>query len=49
MEKEFPGNVVNTCFEIEIDEENISFDYILREGITRKMNAAVLMKQISIA
>jgi DNA mismatch repair ATPase MutS len=49
MEKEFPNNVVNKCFEIDIDGEKISFDYILREGITRKMNAAVLMKQMGIA
>jgi len=49
MEKEFPDNVVNKCFEIEIDGENISFDYTLRDGITRKMNAAVLMKQMGIA
>jgi MutS domain V/MutS domain III len=48
METEFPGNVVNKCFEIEIDGENISFDYILRDGITRKMNAGVLMKQMGI-
>ncbi len=49
MESEFPENIVNKCFEIEIDGENISFDYILRDGITRKMNAAVLMKQMGIA
>jgi len=49
MEKEFPENVVNKCFEIEIDGENISFDYLLRDGITRKMNAAALMKQMGIA
>jgi DNA mismatch repair ATPase MutS len=48
METEFPGNVVNKCFEIEIDGENISFDYILRDGITRKMNAGVMMKQMGI-
>ncbi|MDP4222178.1 MAG: hypothetical protein Q8868_02600 [Bacteroidota bacterium] len=49
MEEEFPENVVNKCFEIEINGENISFDYILRDGITRKMNAVVLMKQMGIA
>jgi hypothetical protein len=49
MEKEFPLNVVNKCFEIEIDGEKISFDYLLRNGITRKMNAAALMKQMGIA
>ena len=49
MEAELPGIVVNKCFEIDIDGENISFDYILRDGITHKMNAAVLMKQMGIA
>lgn len=49
MEQEFPENVVNKCFEIGIDGEEISFDYILRDGITRKMNAVVLMKQMGIA
>jgi hypothetical protein len=49
METEYPLNVVNKCFEIEIDGENISFDYLLRDGITRKMNAAALMRQMGIA
>lgn len=48
MVTEYPGNVVNKCFEIEIDGENISFDYLLRDGITRKMNAAALMRQMGI-
>lgn len=48
MENEFPENVVNKCFEINIDGEKIDFDYLLRDGITRKMNAAVLMKQMGI-
>ncbi len=49
MENEFPENIVNRCFETEINGENITFDYRLREGITRKMNAAILMKQMGIA
>ena len=36
------------CFEVEIEGESICFDYILRNGITRKMNAAILMKQMGI-
>ncbi len=48
MEVEYPRNVVNRCFEIEIDGENIDFDYLLRDGITRKMNAAALMRQMGI-
>ena len=48
LETVYPGNVFNKCFEVEIVGENISFDYILRDGITKKMNAALLMKQMGI-
>lgn len=48
MEAEYPGRIINKCFEIEIEGENISFDYKLREGITQKMNAVFLMKQMGI-
>jgi ABC-type multidrug transport system fused ATPase/permease subunit len=48
MEKEHPQHVFNMCFEIEIDGEAIVFDYILRQGITKKMNAALLMRQMGI-
>jgi DNA mismatch repair ATPase MutS len=40
--------VINKCFEIEIDGENISFDYKIRPGITKKMNAVFLMRQMHI-
>lgn len=45
MEEAYPVNISNTCFEIEIEDGNVRFDYILRKGITSKMNAALLMKQ----
>ncbi len=48
MEKEYPGVVINKCFEIEIEGETIRFDYKLQNGITHKMNAALLMKQMGI-
>lgn len=48
MENEYPGVVINKCFEVEIDGEVIKFDYKLRDGITHKMNAAFLMKQMGI-
>ncbi len=48
MEEERPGKVINKCFEIEIDGQNIRFDYKLHEGITQKMNAVFLMKQMKI-
>jgi DNA mismatch repair ATPase MutS len=48
MEQDFPEHISNKCFEVEIDGEHISFDYLLREGMTKKMNAAYLMKQMKI-
>jgi DNA mismatch repair ATPase MutS len=48
LESDYPDNVFNKCFEVEIDGENIRFDYILRDGVTHKMNAALLMKQMGI-
>jgi hypothetical protein len=49
LEIEHPENIVNKCFELEIDGENIYFDYKLCDGVTRRMNAALLMKQMGIA
>jgi DNA mismatch repair ATPase MutS len=48
LEKTHRGKVHNQCFEIDIDGEKVSFDYKLRKGITQKMNAALLMKQMGI-
>jgi hypothetical protein len=48
MESDHPGIIINKCFEIEIDGENIRFDYKIQEGITQKMNAVFLMKQMGI-
>ena len=48
MENEYPDQIRNNCFEAEIIGEQISFDYILRDGITQRMNAAYLMRQMGI-
>lgn len=48
MESDYPGVIINKCFEIEIDGENIRFDYKIQDGITQKMNAVFLMKQMGI-
>ncbi len=48
LESDYPGVIINKCFEIEIDGENISFDYKLHDGITQKMNAVFLMRQMGI-
>lgn len=48
MEADYKGIIINKCFEIEIDGENIRFDYKIQEGITQKMNAVFLMRQMGI-
>jgi len=47
-EDKFPEKIKNKCFEIDIDGEEIFFDYKLVDGITKKMNATLLMKQMGI-
>lgn len=41
----YPDKIRNRCFEIEIEGENILFDYLLRDGVTTRMNAGILMRQ----
>ena len=48
MEKQFPDRIINKCFEIEINGAEIFFDYKLIDGITKKMNATLLMEQMGI-
>ena len=47
-EQEFPENIKNKCFEVEISGAEIFFNYKLTDGITKKMNATLLMKQMGI-
>jgi DNA mismatch repair ATPase MutS len=48
LESNFPGIILNKCFEIEIEGDKINFDFRLRDGVTTKMNAALLMKEMGI-
>jgi len=48
LQDEFPDVIFNKCIEIEIDGEVIIFDYLLRDGITSRRNAVLLMKQMGI-
>jgi hypothetical protein len=48
LETEFLGVVQNRCFEIEIKNDEMHFDYQLRKGVTHVMNATFLMKKMGI-
>lgn len=44
----FPQKITNHCFEARIENEELSFDYTIRSGIAKNMNASFLMKQMGI-
>jgi hypothetical protein len=44
----FPENVQNLCFEVDIKDDALSFDYKLRQGISQNLNATFLMKKMGI-
>ena len=48
IENDYPERINNLCFEIDIDNSKISFDYKIYAGVTKKMNAMLLMQQMGI-
>jgi len=44
----FPEHVTNFRFEVEIRDNRLEFDYLLKEGISENLNATFLMKQMGI-
>ncbi len=48
LEHEFPGRVRNLSFEANIENDQLSFDYKLKNGMATKMNASFLMRKMGI-
>jgi DNA mismatch repair ATPase MutS len=48
LEHEYPSQVKNYCFEANIENDQLSFDYKLKPGLATKMNATFLMKKMGI-
>jgi hypothetical protein len=48
LEKEHPDSVKNFCFEANIENDQLFFDYKLKNGLAQKMNATFLMKKMGI-
>jgi len=44
----YPERVHPHCFEVSIESNQLHFDYLLRPGISRSLNATFLMKQMGI-
>ena len=48
LEQEFPTAVSNYHFDVQVADNELYFDYKLRDGICKSMNASILMKKIGI-
>ena len=48
LEETFPENIKNKSFEVDISGDQLSFDYKLRDGVSKNMNATILMKEMGI-
>jgi DNA mismatch repair ATPase MutS len=46
--KEFPETLINKCFEVEIRNNDLHFDFILRDGICQNKSATFLMRKIGV-
>lgn len=48
LEERFPSNFSNICFEIEIKGKDIVYDYLVKPGISKNMNASLLMENLGL-
>ena len=48
MKNEFPASIENYHFDAQIEGEELYFDYKLKDGICKSINASILMKKIGI-
>ena len=48
MANEFPTSINNYHFDVQVEGEELYFDYKLKEGVCQSLNASILMKKIGI-
>lgn len=48
MEKEYPSLMENICLEVDIKGNALEFDYKLRKGVCKSLNASILMQNMGI-
>jgi hypothetical protein len=46
--EKYPYSIKNLCFEVQLNEDELIFNYKLTSGVTRTMNATFLMKKMGI-
>jgi hypothetical protein len=48
LKEEYPNNILNYYFDVQVSNDELYFDYRLKEGICNSLNASILMKKIGI-
>ncbi|MEO8109574.1 MAG: MutS family DNA mismatch repair protein [Ginsengibacter sp.] len=48
LKNEFPGNIINYHFDVQVSNDELYFDYELKPGVCNSLNASILMKKIGI-
>ncbi|HEV7330997.1 MAG TPA: hypothetical protein VGN63_08165 [Flavisolibacter sp.] len=48
LQTEFPSSIENYHFDVEVEGEELYFDYKLKHGVCKSLNASILMKKIGI-
>jgi hypothetical protein len=48
MQEAYPVNILNYHFDVQVNNEELHFDYLLKPGICTSLNASILMKKIGI-
>ncbi len=48
LEAAYPNNIRNYHFDVQVNAEELFFDYKLKTGVCQSMNASILMKKIGI-
>ncbi|MEO9146926.1 MAG: hypothetical protein ABI237_15365 [Ginsengibacter sp.] len=48
LKEEFPENILNYHFDVQVSHDELFFDYLLKPGICTSLNASILMKKIGI-
>ncbi len=48
MKEDYPANILNYHFDVQVNNDELHFDYKLKEGICTSLNASILMKKIGI-
>ena len=48
LAERYPSNFFNACFEISHTQDDITYDYKLKEGVSKNMNASILLRKMGL-